>query len=423
MTTPLKPASLGPFLGLSNRRRAYELEDRERRGDFLARAENVDITNKGHVVRRKGFTDVIAGSDCHSLWADPNSRDAYFADGANLKRVREESGGLAVTTVYSSLTPGRLLSYSHDGIAPVYSDGAVLRRILATGVAPLVPPMLAAGPVLTPGSGGALPAGQYQACFTYLDADGREGGASPAQQVTVGESGKVTISNLPAAFPVDTAALAIYFSALNDGTLMKAATLYAPAATYTVSVLPTLGARCQTRRLLPLPAGTIVRQSNGRLFSVVGRVAFYSEPFMPGLHNPSSGYVLFPNDIATVETTASGIYFGTEDATYFAKGDIATADLKTVLPYGAIPRTGGRVPNKPECWWLSTRGVIVGDDDGNVKNRQEDEVRIDSALVGAAMFREQDGMKQFVVGTFGTRPTTAVAGSWAEAEVIHKEAL
>ena len=52
---------------------------------------------------------------------------------------------------------------------------------------------------------------------------------------------------------------------------------------------------------------------------------------------------------------------------------------------------------------------------------EEDEVRIDSALVGAAMFREQDGMNQFVAGTFGTRPTQAVVGSWADAEIIHKE--
>jgi hypothetical protein len=45
---------------------------------------------------------------------------------------------------------------------------------------------------------------------------------------------------------------------------------------------------------------------------------------------------------------------------------------------------------------------------------------IGKAQAGAAMYREQDGMKQIVAGTFGTQPTQAVLGSWAEAEVIHK---
>ena len=422
MTTPLKPATLGPFLGLSNRRRAYDLEskDRARQGDFLARAENVNITKEGRIVRREGYTEVDPGTDCHSLWGDPKSDLAYFADGPNLKCALGDGTGLSISTVFSGLSIGHLLSFTHDGTAPVVSDGVTMRRILPTGVAPLVPPLLAALPLVDVGVG-ALEAGRYQVCFTYMDAEGREGGASPVQQIITGLGGSIQITGMPAAFPSGVSALVVYISPVNGDVLMRAAILTTPATSAAFPVLPTLGARCMTRRMQPMPAGSIVRLSNGRLLSAVGSVLFYSEPFMPGLYRPESGYIPFPDPISIVETTANGVYIAAGEVTYFAKGDLAQAELKTVLHYGAVPRTGGRLPNSPDCWWLGTRGIVIGDDDGNVKNDQEEEVRIDSALVGAAMFREQDGMNQFVAGTFGTRPTKAVVGSWADAEIIHKE--
>lgn len=423
MTTPLKPETLGPFLGLSNRRRAYDLEseDRANPGDYLARAENVNLTDQGRIVRRKGYATVNAGTDCHSLWNDTDAANAYFADGADLKRAQGDGTGVSVSTVFSGLSLGHLLSFTHDGLAPVFSDGVALRRILPTGVVPLVPPQLNMLPLVQAVAGGALHAGRYQVCFSYLDADDREGGASPVQQVLVQDGGSIQITGLPAAFPSGVTALVIYLSPINGDVMMRAAVLTTAAASYTFPVMPTLGARCTTRRMYPMPAGSIVRMSNGRLFSAVGSVLFYSEPFMPGLYRPESGYVLFPQPVSLVEATANGIYIAAGDVTYFARGDIAQAELRTVLHYGAVPRTGGRIPNTPDCWWLSTRGVVIGDDNGNVKNEQEDEVRIDPALVGAAMFREQDGMNQFVAGTFGTRPTQAVVGSWADAEIIHKE--
>jgi len=117
MTTPLKPAKLGPFLGLSNRRQAFELS--AKLGDYLVRAENVDITNAGNLKRRKGFVQAVSGTACHSLWADPRLDEGYYADGTALKYVFEQNGGLVTSTVYNSLIPGRLLAYAHDGVDAV----------------------------------------------------------------------------------------------------------------------------------------------------------------------------------------------------------------------------------------------------------------------------------------------------------------
>ncbi len=421
MSTPSKPASLGPFLGLSNRRADDALASMDRRvpGDYLARAENVDISNQGTVKRRAGYARVQPGADCHSLWS--RGADAFYADGADLKRARGEGTSLSVSTIFSGLPVGRFLSFAHDGVNVIFTDGVTNRRIVDDGPAPLAPPALAAFPSMVGSTGGALPAGSYQACFTYLDADGREGPATPAIDAAVATNGKLLITGLPTSFPAGVVALEIYLTPVNGETLLRAAALTTPQASYTVAVLPSLGGRCMTRHMLPLPAGTIMRFVNGRALVAAGSVVFYSEPFAPGLYRPESGYVPFPDQVTTIETTSTGVYIATTEASYFIKGDIAGADLKTVLPYGAVPRTGGPISTRDACWWMSTKGVVVGDNNGDVTNRQEAEVAVDPALVGAGLYREKDGVRQIIAGTFGTRQSGAAVGSWAEAEVIHKE--
>jgi hypothetical protein len=418
MTTPLKPAKLGPFLGLSNRRQAFELS--AKLGDYLVRAENVDITNAGNLKRRKGFVQAVSGTACHSLWADPRLDEGYYADGTALKYVFEQNGGLVMSTVYNSLIPGRLLAYAHDGVDAVFSDGIANYRITSSGVLPLAPPLISSNPVLAAGSGGSLAPGSYQMCFTYSDVSGREGGATDAQSVVVAANGIITITGLPAAFPTGVNSLVIYLSNPNDPILYRAIKLYAPVASYVFTGLPALTGRCLTRMLKPLPAGSELAFVNGRMHVAAGNYLFYSEPYMPGLYRPESGFIPFVDPVTLLESTPNSIYIGTTRDIFFVTGNIADGILKPTLPYGAIPRSSGQIVNKQSAWFLTERGVVVGDDAGNVVNKQEDEVIVGKVQAGAAMYREQDGMKQIVAGTFGTQPTQAVLGSWAEAEVIHR---
>jgi len=418
MTTPIKPAKLGPFLGLSNRRQAFELS--VKLGDYLARAENVNITNTGNLKRRKGFVKSVSGTACHSLWSDSRLGEGYYADGTALHYAYESNGVLTTSTVYNSLIPGRLLAYAHDGVDAVFTDGAANYRITSTGVLPLAPPLLASNPTLVSSSGGGLTAGSYQLCFTYSDVSGREGGATDAQSVIVAANGIITITGLPAAFPTGVNSLVIYLSNPNDPILYRATKLYTPATSYVFTSSPALTGRCMTRMLKPLPAGAELAFVNGRMHVAVGNYLFYSEPYMPGLYRPESGFIPFVDLVTMIESTPNSLYIGTTRDIFFVTGNIADGILKPTLPYGAIARSSGQIVNKQSAWFLTERGVVVGDDTGTVVNKQEDEVMIGKAQAGAAMYREQDGMKQIVAGTFGTQPTQAVLGSWAEAEVIHK---
>ncbi len=61
---------IGPFpLGMDNRAPDFNLGLPDGNGHLLRDVFNVDVTSTCSVKTRKGFTEAIAGSDTHSLWA------------------------------------------------------------------------------------------------------------------------------------------------------------------------------------------------------------------------------------------------------------------------------------------------------------------------------------------------------------------
>ena len=85
---------------------------------------------------------------------------------------------------------------------------------------------------------------------------------------------------------------------------------------------------------------------NGRLLVAVGSLLIYSEPFMPGLYRPSKNYIPFPAPITVLEACGAGVFVAA-DKTYWLGGEITAASLAEVLPYGAVPRSGGTDPSAP----------------------------------------------------------------------------
>jgi hypothetical protein len=70
---------------------------------------------------------------------------------------------------------------------------------------------------------------------------------------------------------------------------------------------------------------------------------------------------------------------------------------------------------------MSERGMVMGTQDGQVANLQEKNVAVDPAIVGASLFREQDGMKQMVSSLFSPQSTVIAARSFMDAEIVRKE--
>lgn len=416
MTATTRTPTAGPFnLGVNNRRPEFDLRTRD--GSFLRSAVNVDISETGSVRRRQGNTKVLNGTDVHSLWGTLDS--AYYVDDRTLYHVRGITGDSVVTPIDTGMARGRRVSYAVAGPDTFYSNGDKIGRIQGTRTFPLGCSPLVHAPVVVAMSGGSLPQGVYRVCFAFTNADGEHSGTTAPQRIDVGPNGKIVVSGLPATWPSDATGLIIFATSPNDDILRIVQQLATPTNSVTIATPMSYGARCQTALLTRMPAGDIVRELNGRLFVVVGNALIYSEPYAYALTNPERNYVLFHEPITVVEPVNNGLYI-VADQTYWVAGDIASAELNPVLPYGGVMHSSGQVLHKNECFWMSTRGLVVGDQNGTVRNVQEDNVAVSPASTGAALMRESDGLKQLIASTFGSGVSQAAARSYMDAEIVRK---
>lgn len=388
MTARITNPTLGPFKrGMNNRLPDHALYDSDERVQLLRSAVNVDVTNAGTLRRRPGYTKLAAGTDCHSL--AKIGEEHFFVDGAELKLVEADR---TVRTLRGGLTPGARMSFA---VAPtgdvIFSNGHEMGRVYA-GAAHRFSAPAAPTPTVTVAAG-VMPAAAYQVSLAFVDEQGLGPAATPAL-VTLASPGGLLV-DVPA-LPDGVEQAHIYLTAPNGQTLQRARTV-AAAGPVLIGSVGALGARCYTQNLAELPAGRIVRSHMGRTLVAAGNTLHFTEPYSP-LCVPSKGYIMLPAEITVVEPCEGGVYVVADQA-YWLGGDLAEAELRVVLPYGAPFGGSGAVPNTKSVWWMSHRGLVLADKSGNAKNLQERD--IDFALMeqAAGTFIERGGLKQFLVST------------------------
>ena len=420
---PISTTPIGPFtLGVNNRRPEYEMDRPAANGAkqaFLRSAINVDITADGSVRRRSGMQRVLAGDACHSLWSADGSV-GYYVDGGDLCRVVMAGDSLAKAVLRTDMLVDTPVSFADTPVGIHYSDGVLLRRLTATGGdTPAGVSAIQVDPLVTVSTGGSLQAGHYGLCFTFRNSAGEESASTVPVQVTVPANGKISVIQAAWSWPDDAAVMAVYMTPPDAETFMRVAFITGAGQSTAISTRPVFHEQCATLLLAPMPAGSIVRYANSRLLVANGNTLTYSEPFMPGLHDPVKGYIPFLAPITVVEPSQFGVYV-VADQTYWFAGDIAQATAVPVLPYGGVAGSGGQIPNDNICFWMSPRGLIKGDQSGNVTNIQEANVSVAPAQRAATMFRESDGMKQHISSSFGAGTNQRSAHSFIDAEVIRK---
>lgn len=401
-------------MGVNNRKQDHDLVQSVQRGsvDLLRSATNVDLTDDGKVRRRPGFTQAIAQGGCHSLWGDGNT--GFFASGSGLYQLRESGPGVAATLVRDDLAPGQPLSYCEAGGTYFYTGSGHIGMV-RDGVRIDFTPRQNITPVLS-AIDGALSAGRYQFCFTQMG-QGGESSATMPQVIDLPDGGGIRIDAIPT--PAPGTALHAYMTAAN-GEVFGRVYLQVTAGVAEVVAPPELGARCQTLLLEPMPAGSIVRHSNGRLLVATGNLLCYSEPFANGLFRPSKNYIPFPAPVTVVEPCGSGV-FVVADKTYWLDGDLAAASLIEKLPYGAVPHSGGSGPTDSNTvFWISTRGLVFGGADGSVRNAQEQQLALAGGAAGATLYREREGMAHVLTAVRDPIQTKAAASSYFDAEIVRK---
>ena len=116
----IKPQRIGPFpLGMDNRVPDYSTSLPEG-GDLLRDALNVDVTVRGAVKTRQGFSVAVSGTDVHSLWAPPEGDFALYCDAGNLYRTTPAMVPALVASGFGQMGPAR---YAQVNEAIYFTDG------------------------------------------------------------------------------------------------------------------------------------------------------------------------------------------------------------------------------------------------------------------------------------------------------------
>ena len=386
---------LGPWpLGIVNSSRDYTLP----KGAVLD-ALNVDFTDKGTAVSRRGYSQTVAIDNGHSL--KTLGGKTLLAMGAEL-HVVTAMNPLTTTLLRAGLGTSPI-SYDERGGEVWWSNGAQSGRCNADNTdRPWVPP--APGNIVAVYAGaGTLPAGGYRVAITHAMADGEESVASDIEEITLASEGSITLT-LPAA-TVGTDAFNIYCTRANGKALQKYSTVAAATASVDITAEPQ-GRQLRDRAFLkPLPAGTAICFHGGRLLSLSGEFLYYSRPYDYGVYDPTQDYIVLGAAGSILASVESGVFVAADRTWFYAGADLASAEPAELLDYGAVAGTVFNPPLKtnPTAGWYSLKGVVIGSNDGAIALQQRTKGFIAPiADTGASWVRQRDGQVHVIVSLDGT---------------------
>lgn len=135
-----------------------------------------------------------------------------------------------------------------------------------------------------------------------------------------------------------------------------------------------------------------------RIWGSIGKIAYYSEPFAYGWFKDENR-IEFLEELTLIATTPRGMYFASEDRTWFEHGmepsgmkldEVGDGALSGSLQYCDFQKLGEKVPV-----WTSKSGIQAGVDSG-VKSLTTGRVRFDASGRVASMFRNRGGNPQYM---------------------------
>ena len=389
----MKTISKGPWLGINNRLPDFALH-KDKVGDYLRDAINVDVTDSGHLVRRKALILVQALTGAHSLFGE------YLVIDSAIYRITLPA---YTQTLVKTLASNAKMAWHELNGDIYYSNGTDTGRIDAAGNWTPWGLPLPAEPTVSTLPGG-LPAGYYQVAVSYARYSGgtsvanllEEGGVSPSNNYELTSDGALRVT-LPAA-TVGATHINVYVSTQNGSIPMLQAVVAAGTATVDVTVL-NMGRDAVQRFEEPLPAGHRVFSFNGRLCCLSGNTLYYGLPYKPGYYDSVAGRVPFPEAVSIAIGNQSGIYVAA-DKTYFIAGADLDGEvvLRDVLPYGAVPGTEFVLPNKENMvvGWFGVKGVVLADFQGQVSPLMADTVDQTPPASGFSAVFESGGYRKVV---------------------------
>ena len=374
-----KTFTFNKFSGVNNRSDPKDLG-----ADEFVVGENVDLNDNKKALLRAGTTSVYSG-DIHSLWSQGNL--CFFVEGTALKRlVRDSAGTYTTSTLRNDMTPGAEVSYTYVN-GDVYYSNIHVNGMIRNGVnrawgveVPGAQPTLSA-------TAGGLASGTYQIAITFVDSDGREGGAVLAAPITT--SGGVTLTGIPVSTDSDITSVRIYMTTQNGDTFYRAKTV-ANGTTTTSITTGIFTILLVTQFLSVPPLGSIVRYCNGRVYVVVQDAIYESEPFSYHLFNIRKGFYQFAENVGMLAPVEDGAYVSA-DKLYWIPFGMEDPPRKHLGDYKAIPRTDvvadgediGKGSGAVYTYFFTDKGYCLGGPGGAFKNLTNSKLSPAPATSGA----------------------------------------
>jgi hypothetical protein len=230
-------------------------------------------------------------------------------------------------------------------------------------------------------------------------------------------------------------AVRVYMSNAN-GEELYAARDVSPGTTSTVLTGLPDGKALEVQFLEPLPAGHLVRKYNGRLYSAVDNVLFYSQAMRYGLCNLAFDYIEFDSRIDAVRPVEGGIFVSAGKRVHFFSGnDPDQFERSLAHPYGIVEGTDVEVraglfsfeslkTGTVAVWWSKNGTMVIGLPNGQVLPIRDGELSLPEFSRGATMVREQDGIQQLVSVLQDPRSVNSPLAARDEATVaVHRNGI
>ena len=403
--------TLHPFSGgMNNRVQKASIPE-----GFVRNAVNVDFTNDESIRPRGGQNKVLSCTNPRFGFTSPLGR--FFVEGPFLKLF---NGSSPSHTLYAGII-GTYCTYFYFNDAVYFSDGVISLKITATGVTlwGMTPPV---APTLST-TAGTFGAGTYLSCCVWVDAAGVESGPSVIVSVDAGANCGIVFNNLPHIVDPQATALRLYLSMPNGKEMYHVADT--TSNEYTIAAGTYDNSNVFSNHFIgPPPAGRIIRWYAGRMYVVDTQgLIQYSEPYSLDQFRRGYNYYQTPEIADIFEPVDGGVFIAYGDRTEFWAGTPETGfQVTKKFDYGGVLGTGRPVPNSKNVAWQSQRGMVIGMPGGECKNVVEDNVAVESAVSGATLIREQNGVRQFLASLHQPTASTMAATSWFEAEVIRRGA-
>jgi len=354
----------------------------------LMMADNVDIDDTGEVQRREGYALSQSMTMITSAFSTQDERRLFVIDSGTLKVISPDLSEVIIATGI----PSTYIYWLEVADYIFMSTGHVIDSNNTVMSWRIPNPEQLSVAVIS----GNLFAGQYQLVCTYVDASGREGGAS--RPVLIDCPAKSGLSIMPVY--LDGYSVRLYMTDVNGNEYYFLGEYKSGSVDIINS--DTLSAPIDNAQLsgyqAPINIDILAFYNSclwGAEFSDGQTVLWYSQPFWWNLFNLSEDYIIVPGKVNMMLGHPSGLLIGTDDEIYLYTQE---ESLVRIAQYGVpsgIPYTKDDLGN---IFIWTHQGVCNA---FPFENMTERKLSLPSGDVCFTQVIEQKGLRKIVVLTDG----------------------